>query len=70
MDNMDTALDKIEARQNDMAHESLMTKDLDYCLDNVGLPEIMHMLENVSTQASKYSHEICVRQLINKLENY
>jgi len=68
MDNMDIALDKIEARQNDMAHESLMTKDLDYCLDNVGLPEVIHMLENVSTQASKYGHECSVKELIQILK--
>ena len=70
MDDIDMAMDKIQQRQEDMKHESRMTKDLDYCLDNVGLPEIIYMLENVSTQANKYSHEICVRQLINKLEDY
>ena len=70
MDNIDMALDKIDERQREVAHEARMYMDADYAVEQLGLPEIMHMLEHLSSRLDGYGHSICVKMLINKLEDY
>ena len=70
MDDIDLALDKIEERQQEMKHETKLRMDVDYATDYPGLPEIITQLEHISYQLSDLGHEVCVRQLINKLEDY
>ena len=67
---IDLALDKIEERQNEMKHETKLRFNADYAMDYLGLPEIITQLEHISNQLSDLGHEVCVRQLINKLEDY
>ena len=68
----DIAMDEKMERQledmKDACHEELLHNNLEYAIDHLGLPEVMTTLENVSIQLSKYGHEICVKQLINRLE--
>ena len=49
MDDIDIAMDRLEERQKDIAHEARMYMDADYALEQLGLPEIMHMLEHLSS---------------------
>ena len=70
MDDIDLALDKIEDRQKEVAHEARMYMDEDYAIEQLGLPEIMHMLEHLSSRLDGYGHSCCVKMLINKLEDY
>ena len=77
LDDDDTAFDlqhdmKMEKQlelEADMKHEARMFMDEDYCLDRY-LPEIIIQLEHISQELSKYSHEMCVKMLLNKLEDY
>ena len=69
MDDIDIAMDRLEERQKDIAHEARIYMDADYCLDRY-LPEIIIQLEHISQELSKYDHQMCVKMLINKLEDY
>ena len=76
-DDDDTAFDlqhniKLERqleREADMKHEARLHSDLDYALDR-HLPEIMTQLEHISHQLEDLGHSVCVKMLINKLEDY
>ena len=66
----DMKLERQLEREADMKHEARLHSDLDYALEQLGLPEIMHMLEHLSSRLDGYGHSCCVKMLINKLEDY
>ena len=66
---MDLKMEKQLEEEMDLKHETKMRLDADYAMDRF-LPEVINQLEGISRELSKYGYEICVRQLINKLEDY
>ena len=68
MDDIDEQLDKIEQRQANMLHEAKLHNDVEYAMEQLGLPEIMAMLEHLSSKLDRYGHTVCVNILLNRLK--